>query len=100
MESTIDFFRFLEREDFIALFQGATPLPMLSPRAASVNRFSGKVAQASRPRLHAQDTRATPADTPPPPCRASTYQKLRLIDRLIPEGRAWIRLRSAVGESE
>lgn len=25
MESTIDFFRFREREDFIALFQGATP---------------------------------------------------------------------------
>jgi len=42
MESTIDFFRFRAREDFIALFQGATPLLMLSPRAASVNRFRGE----------------------------------------------------------
>ncbi len=41
MESMIDFFRFREREDFIAFFPGRVSLAMLSPRAASVNRLAG-----------------------------------------------------------
>jgi len=59
MESTIDFFRFREREDFIALSQGTTPVPMLSPRAASVNRFPGKWHGRPARELHALDARAT-----------------------------------------
>ena len=39
MELTIDFLRFREREDFIALSLGRLSMAMLSPRAASVNRF-------------------------------------------------------------
>jgi hypothetical protein len=75
---------------------------MLSPRDASVNPFHRKSGTGIQP----VNTRAdcaihnhlVLADTGRP-LSASTYEKLRLIDRLIPEA-SLIRLRSAVGESE
>lgn len=39
MELTIDFFRFREREDFIAVSPGRGSVAMLSPWTASVNYF-------------------------------------------------------------
>jgi hypothetical protein len=99
MESTIDFFRFREREDFIAVSPGRGSVAMLSPRTASVNYFMAQSSQLDRFSLVVQaaglrrlSTLKVGLESTRRPVRAEDYSKpFCLVDGdqrqgLIPEG--------------